>query len=83
MFVAVGGFVVVACTTSSSSAAAATARPGSRSAERCLPLLTGYFAVAERVTDEAVAAAGFAALLSLAQNISPHEVRRRAGGSPP
>ena len=75
VFVAVGGFVVVAYNLELFGG-------------RChgpawfalgwgaLPLLTGYFAVAERVTVEAVAAAGFAALLSLAQNILSHEVRR-------
>jgi hypothetical protein len=40
------------------------------------PVLTAYFASAERITDEAVAAAAFAALLSLAQHTLSTAVRR-------
>jgi hypothetical protein len=40
------------------------------------PLLTGYFVTAERLTAEAVAAAAFAALLSLAQRLLSTPVRR-------
>jgi hypothetical protein len=39
------------------------------------PLLTGYFAVAERIRPEAVVAAAFATLLSLAQRILSTQVR--------
>jgi hypothetical protein len=39
------------------------------------PLLTGYLAVAERIADEAVAAAAFAALLTAAQRVLSTPVR--------
>jgi len=39
------------------------------------PLLTGYFAVAERIRPEAVVAAVFATLLSLAQRLLSTQVR--------
>jgi hypothetical protein len=46
------------------------------------PVLTAYFAMAGRLRGEAIAAAGFAALLSLAQRTlsSPARVARRRGG---
>jgi hypothetical protein len=48
------------------------------------PVLTAYFASAERIRGEAVAAAGFAFLVSLAQRRLSTEVRRvRRGGVPP
>jgi hypothetical protein len=49
------------------------------------PVLTGYFASAERIRAEAVAAAAFAFLVSLAQRRLSTEVRRvrRAGGDLP
>jgi hypothetical protein len=48
------------------------------------PVLTGYFASAERIRAEAVAAAAFAFLVSLAQRRLSTEVRRvrRSGGEP-
>ena len=54
-------------TTSSSGAAACTPTCGSRSPGARFPLLTAYLAVAERLRAEALLAAAFAALLSLAQ----------------
>jgi len=48
------------------------------------PVLTAYFASAERIRGEAVAAAGFAFLMSLAQRRLSTEVRRvRRGGELP
>jgi hypothetical protein len=48
------------------------------------PVLTAYFASAERIRGEAVAAAAFAFLASLAQRRLSTEVRRvRRGGEPP
>jgi hypothetical protein len=48
------------------------------------PVLTAYFASAERIRGEAVAAAAFAFLVSLAQRRLSTEVRRvRRGGEPP
>jgi hypothetical protein len=48
------------------------------------PLLTSYFASAERIRGEALAAAAFAFLTSLAQRRLSTEVRRvRRGGEPP
>jgi len=49
------------------------------------PALTAYFASAERIRAEAVAAAAFAFLVSLAQRRLSTEVRqvRRAGGGLP
>ena len=48
------------------------------------PVLTAYFASAERIRAEAVAAAAFAFLVSLAQRRLSTEVRRvRRGGEPP
>jgi hypothetical protein len=48
------------------------------------PVLTAYVASAERVRGEAVAAAGFAFLVSLAQRRLSTEARRvRRGGEPP
>jgi hypothetical protein len=48
------------------------------------PVLTAYVASAERIRGEAVAAAGFAFLVSLAQRRLSTEVRRvRRGGEPP
>jgi hypothetical protein len=73
-FVAVGGFVVVAYNLELF---------GGRVhgdawfalAWGAFPLLTGYFAVAERIRPEAVIAAVFAALLSLAQRLLSTQVR--------
>jgi hypothetical protein len=49
-----------------------------------LPVLTAYFASAERIRAEAIAAAAFAFLVSLAQRRLSTEVRRvRRGGEPP
>ncbi|HWX08958.1 MAG TPA: hypothetical protein VNY33_03180, partial [Gaiellaceae bacterium] len=48
------------------------------------PVLTAYFASAERIRGEAVVAAAFAFLASLAQRRLSTEVRRvRRGGEPP
>ena len=49
------------------------------------PVLTAYFASAERLRADAVAAAVFAALVSLAQRYLSTDVRRvrRSGGAPP
>jgi hypothetical protein len=54
------------------------------SAWGAFPVLTAYFASAERIRGEAVAAAAFAFLASLAQRRLSTEVRRvRRGGEPP
>ena len=74
VFVALGGFVVVAYNLElfggrfHGDAWFALAWGG-------FPLLTGYFAVAGRIRAEAVVAAGFATLLSLAQRLLSTQVR--------
>jgi hypothetical protein len=74
VFVAFGGFIVVAYNLELFGGRFHTA-VWFALAWGAFPLLTGYFAVAERLTDEAIVAAGFAALLSHVQRILSTPVR--------
>jgi hypothetical protein len=74
VFVALGGFIVVAYNLELFGGRFHTA-VWFALAWGAFPLLTGYFAVAERLTDEAIVAAGFAALLSHVQRILSTPVR--------
>lgn len=83
-FVAFGGFIVVAYNLELFGGALHT-DVWFAVAWGAFPLLTAYFASAERIRPDAIAAAVFAFLVSLAQRRLSTEARRvrRAGGEPP
>jgi hypothetical protein len=83
-FIAAGAFVVVAYNLELLGGALHT-DAWFAGAWGAFPVLTAYFASAERIRAEAVAAAAFAFLVSLAQRRLSTEARRirRTGGEPP